>query len=89
MINQAVSLPEVERRKGFCVKGMLGEILITSDIMKTSVLKCGLIALVGACLLNAVVNTGCTTKPADQRNAFKFEGVDQAAGKTYDTPVVY
>ena len=57
--------------------------------MKASRFNFHLLALAIACFLNALINTGCATKPADNISTLKLDGLDGAMGKYYDTPMVY
>jgi hypothetical protein len=57
--------------------------------MKTSMLNVGLLALLGLCLLNALINTGCISQSANGQDSFRLEGLERAAGEQYDTPVLY
>jgi hypothetical protein len=54
--------------------------------MKTCIFGFGLLATIVTCLF---INAGCITRPTDQQDSFKLEGLDSAAGKVYDTPLIY
>jgi len=57
--------------------------------MKIFAISFPLLTLAIACLLNVLIDAGCATKPTHKTSTLKLEGLDGAAGKYYDAPILY